>query len=114
MPVVMLVVMLLPLPMAGRKAIAPVVLIPMLRHPMRAATFAHEMPVYPDVPMTVPAVIARSPDEPRSRRRHFNHTRCGRRDLDFDPGRRKCGRHGANEYRCRHGRQRKQGQSTSR
>jgi hypothetical protein len=33
----------------------------------------------------------------------LDHTRCRRRDVDFDTDGRECWRHGANEHRCRQG-----------
>ena len=82
-------------------SVAAVVLVPMLRHPMRTTTFANEVPIDPYVPMTIPAVIPRSPDESWTRRRRDDHACRRRRDLDVDPDRREGGRHGAHEHRCR-------------
>jgi hypothetical protein len=70
---------------------------------MRAATLAHEMTVNPDMLMTIPPIVPRSPNETGTRRRYFDHTRCRRRDVDFDTDGRECWRHGANEHRCRQG-----------
>src|SRR3954464_6260731 len=88
------------LPVAGHKVIAPVMLVPMLRYPLRAPPLANEMPVNPYVPMTIPTVIPRSPNESRAWRRYYDHTRRRRSDPDFDSHPAESGRHRAHEHRC--------------
>jgi hypothetical protein len=81
---------------------------------MRTTVFANEMPINPHVPMTIPAVIARSPDESRTRRRLYDHTWRGRRDRNINPNLRKSGRRGANEHRCHNSGQYQPGQTSLR
>src|SRR5262249_26214990 len=74
-------------PMAGLEAPTAMMLDPVFRHPMRSASLAQEMAVNPHMPMTVPAVVAGSPNESRARWRCFDHSGWRRRDFYFDRGR---------------------------
>jgi hypothetical protein len=100
------------LPAAGLKVVAPVVLVPVLRHPMPTTAFANEMPVNPHVPMTIPAVVPGSPNESRTRRRRYDYTRLRRCDLDVDPDLAESRSHGANEHRCPNRGQYQRGQTS--
>jgi hypothetical protein len=90
------------LPVARHEVIAPVVLVPVFRYPVRATTLANEAPVNPNVPMSIPSVVTGSPHVPRTRWRHFHHTGRWRCNVDLNSYRGKCWRHGANEQRRCH------------
>jgi hypothetical protein len=69
---------------ARLEAVATVMLIPMLGHPMGATPLPDEMTVNPHVPMSIPTIITGSPDKSGTRGRSFDDTRCRRGDLDLD------------------------------
>jgi hypothetical protein len=84
---------------AWDEVVAAVMLIPMLGCPMSATAFTDETTVNPDVPMTVPAIIARSPNISGTRWRCFDDARWGRCYFDFDAGS-ECRRHRTHQH-CR-------------
>src|SRR5689334_12958554 len=85
--------------MARHEVIPAMPLIPMLRNPMRATALVDPAAVHPDVLMAVPAVIPGSPDESGTRRRCFDYTGRGRRDVDLDADTCKGRRHRTHQQR---------------